>query len=136
MAERGLMDQLGGGFYRYSVDERWAILHFEKMLYDNGPAGGGPLSARGQADAHTQPCGAVTTLSSLREPADRTGRLPGPPIVVLRGPKAKLTDWQRRLQPVCRDAALCLAIPADVTGLPDILDKPVRTYVSACLYWR
>jgi hypothetical protein len=37
MAERGLMDQLGGGFYRYSVDERWAIPHFEKMLYDNGP---------------------------------------------------------------------------------------------------
>jgi uncharacterized protein YyaL (SSP411 family) len=37
MAERGLMDQLGGGFYRYSVDARWAIPHFEKMLYDNGP---------------------------------------------------------------------------------------------------
>ncbi|MFN3593575.1 MAG: thioredoxin domain-containing protein [Thiobacillaceae bacterium] len=37
MAERGLMDQVGGGFYRYSVDERWAIPHFEKMLYDNGP---------------------------------------------------------------------------------------------------
>ncbi len=37
MAERGLLDQLGGGFYRYSVDERWEIPHFEKMLYDNGP---------------------------------------------------------------------------------------------------
>ena len=37
MAEGGLMDQLGGGFFRYSVDERWAIPHFEKMLYDNGP---------------------------------------------------------------------------------------------------
>jgi len=37
MAEGGLLDQLGGGFYRYSVDERWAIPHFEKMLYDNGP---------------------------------------------------------------------------------------------------
>ncbi len=37
MAEGGLNDQLGGGFFRYSVDERWAIPHFEKMLYDNGP---------------------------------------------------------------------------------------------------
>jgi Highly conserved protein containing a thioredoxin domain len=36
MAEGGLFDQLGGGFFRYSVDERWAIPHFEKMLYDNG----------------------------------------------------------------------------------------------------
>jgi uncharacterized protein YyaL (SSP411 family) len=37
MAEGGIYDQLGGGFSRYSVDERWEIPHFEKMLYDNGP---------------------------------------------------------------------------------------------------
>ena len=37
MAEGGIHDQLGGGFSRYSVDERWEIPHFEKMLYDNGP---------------------------------------------------------------------------------------------------
>lgn len=37
MASGGVRDQLGGGFCRYSVDERWAIPHFEKMLYDNGP---------------------------------------------------------------------------------------------------
>jgi uncharacterized protein len=36
MAEGGLYDQLGGGFSRYSVDGRWMIPHFEKMLYDNG----------------------------------------------------------------------------------------------------
>ena len=35
MAEGGLYDQLGGGFYRYSVDREWMIPHFEKMLYDN-----------------------------------------------------------------------------------------------------
>ncbi len=35
MARGGLYDQLGGGFCRYSVDERWSIPHFEKMLYDN-----------------------------------------------------------------------------------------------------
>ena len=37
MAQGGIYDQLGGGFCRYSVDERWMIPHFEKMLYDNGP---------------------------------------------------------------------------------------------------
>lgn len=37
MALGGLMDQLGGGFFRYSVDAQWHIPHFEKMLYDNGP---------------------------------------------------------------------------------------------------
>ena len=37
MALGGLYDQLGGGFYRYSVDAEWQIPHFEKMLYDNGP---------------------------------------------------------------------------------------------------
>jgi len=36
MAAGGLYDQIGGGFCRYSVDERWDIPHFEKMLYDNG----------------------------------------------------------------------------------------------------
>lgn len=35
MARRGLQDHLGGGFFRYCVDENWTIPHFEKMLYDN-----------------------------------------------------------------------------------------------------
>ncbi|MGB5696535.1 MAG: thioredoxin domain-containing protein [Polyangiales bacterium] len=35
MAEGGMYDQLGGGFARYSVDHRWLVPHFEKMLYDN-----------------------------------------------------------------------------------------------------
>ncbi|WP_322795994.1 thioredoxin domain-containing protein [Tepidiforma sp.] len=35
MATGGIYDQLGGGFARYSVDERWVVPHFEKMLYDN-----------------------------------------------------------------------------------------------------
>jgi uncharacterized protein len=35
MALGGVYDQLAGGFHRYSVDERWAVPHFEKMCYDN-----------------------------------------------------------------------------------------------------
>jgi uncharacterized protein len=35
ICDGGIFDQIGGGFFRYSVDERWLIPHFEKMLYDN-----------------------------------------------------------------------------------------------------
>lgn len=35
MAQGGIYDQIGGGFARYSVDDKWKIPHFEKMLYDN-----------------------------------------------------------------------------------------------------
>ncbi len=35
MAKGGVYDQIAGGFHRYSVDERWVVPHFEKMLYDN-----------------------------------------------------------------------------------------------------
>jgi uncharacterized protein YyaL (SSP411 family) len=36
MADGGIYDQVGGGFFRYAVDGHWSIPHFEKMLYDNG----------------------------------------------------------------------------------------------------
>ena len=36
MAMGGIYDQIEGGFYRYTVDAKWEIPHFEKMLYDNG----------------------------------------------------------------------------------------------------
>jgi hypothetical protein len=49
MSEGGIYDQIGGGFSRYSVDERWEIPHFEKMLYDNGPL----LGLCADAWAHT-----------------------------------------------------------------------------------
>jgi hypothetical protein len=35
MARGGIYDQIGGGFHRYSTDEKWLVPHFEKMLYDN-----------------------------------------------------------------------------------------------------
>ena len=46
MARGGIYDHLGGGFHRYSVDERWLVPHFEKMLYDNA------LLARTYIDAY------------------------------------------------------------------------------------
>src|SRR5262245_44621287 len=46
MAYGGLYDQVGGGFHRYSTDDRWLVPHFEKMLYDNA------LLARAYLDAY------------------------------------------------------------------------------------
>ncbi|AKF08283.1 thioredoxin domain-containing protein [Sandaracinus amylolyticus] len=46
MRAGGIWDHLGGGFHRYSTDERWLVPHFEKMLYDNA------LLMRLYADAH------------------------------------------------------------------------------------
>jgi len=48
MAAGGIHDQLGGGFSRYSVDARWIVPHFEKMLYDNA------LLARTYLRAHLE----------------------------------------------------------------------------------
>jgi uncharacterized protein len=45
MAAGGIYDHLGGGFARYSVDERWLVPHFEKMLYDNALLMGAYLDA-------------------------------------------------------------------------------------------
>jgi uncharacterized protein YyaL (SSP411 family) len=46
MRKGGIWDHLGGGFHRYSTDERWLVPHFEKMLYDNA------LLLRSYADGH------------------------------------------------------------------------------------
>jgi uncharacterized protein YyaL (SSP411 family) len=53
MARGGIYDHLGGGFARYSTDERWLVPHFEKMLYDNAllvPAYLEAYQATGNAD--------------------------------------------------------------------------------------
>src|SRR5262249_53404973 len=45
MAKGGMNDQLGGGFHRHSVDERWFVPHFEKMLYDQAQLANSYLEA-------------------------------------------------------------------------------------------
>jgi uncharacterized protein YyaL (SSP411 family) len=46
MARGGIHDHVGGGFHRYSVDERWFVPHFEKMLYDQAQIAVNALQAR------------------------------------------------------------------------------------------
>jgi uncharacterized protein YyaL (SSP411 family) len=61
MAAGGLRDHLGGGFHRYSVDARWLVPHFEKMLYDNA------LLASAYLDAYR-----LTDSDDLRQVATET----------------------------------------------------------------
>jgi uncharacterized protein YyaL (SSP411 family) len=63
MAQGGIYDHLGGGFHRYSVDAKWLVPHFEKMLYDNAQL------LRIYADAYTI-SGAALFKSVVEETAD------------------------------------------------------------------
>lgn len=73
MAQGGLYDHLGGGFHRYTVDERWTVPHFEKMLYDNGQLAGLMLEAGvvfGRADLTATGLDVLDfLLRDLRDPA-------------------------------------------------------------------
>jgi uncharacterized protein YyaL (SSP411 family) len=74
MARGGIYDQLGGGFHRYSVDERWLVPHFEKMLYDNALLAGVYLDAFQVTRAPLYERVARETLDYiLREMADPGG---------------------------------------------------------------
>jgi len=66
MATGGMYDQIGGGFHRYSTDEKWLVPHFEKMLYDNGQlASLYALSAALTGDAyHAQVCADILNYVS------------------------------------------------------------------------
>jgi uncharacterized protein YyaL (SSP411 family) len=74
MAAGGIYDQLGGGFHRYSVDERWLVPHFEKMLYDNALLAVAYLEAH-QATGNADYARVVreTLDYSLREMTDPAG---------------------------------------------------------------
>ena len=74
MARGGLYDQIGGGFHRYSVDEKWQVPHFEKMLYDNALLSGLYLDAYAVTRNEEYLRVAKETLEFvLRELQDETG---------------------------------------------------------------
>jgi uncharacterized protein len=62
MAAGGMRDHLGGGFHRYSVDARWLVPHFEKMLYDNALLASAYLDAYRLTDSDDLRDVAVETL--------------------------------------------------------------------------
>ena len=63
MAYGGMYDQVGGGFHRYSTDDRWLVPHFEKMLYDNA------LLARAYLDAYRLTRQAAVPAGSPKKPS-------------------------------------------------------------------
>lgn len=65
MVRGGIYDQVGGGFHRYSVDERWHVPHFEKMLYDNAQLAGVLLEAHRVSGDETLARAARETLDYL-----------------------------------------------------------------------
>jgi uncharacterized protein YyaL (SSP411 family) len=76
MARGGICDQLGGGFHRYSVDARWLVPHFEKMLYDNALLARAYLEAAQVLDplpaSHAVPLGGAATAAAFRAVATET----------------------------------------------------------------
>jgi hypothetical protein len=73
MAAGGIYDHLGGGFARYSVDERWLVPHFEKMLYDNGLLTGAYLDSV-QCGTTVPVADAAGKDADNRNSSDRGGR--------------------------------------------------------------
>jgi len=74
MAKGGMHDQLGGGFHRYAVDERWFVPHFEKMLYDQAQLAVSYLEAF-QITGDSQYAGTARRIFDyvLRDMADPAG---------------------------------------------------------------
>ena len=108
MAAGGMYDQVGGGFARYSVDARWLVPHFEKMLYDNAllaraylhgwqVTGDELLRARLRGDARLDAARAARTGGRLLLRAGRRLRGRGGPVLrVDARPAARRAGTRRR----------------------------------------
>jgi len=96
MAEGGLFDQLGGGFFRYSVDVGWQIPHFEKMLYDNALLLGlYAQSALATGEALFRDTATRTAAFLLRELASPEGALYSSLDADSDGHEGRFYVWQR-----------------------------------------
>jgi uncharacterized protein YyaL (SSP411 family) len=101
MARGGINDQIGGGFHRYSVDARWLVPHFEKMLYDNALLARAYLEAA-QATAplppsHALPEGGAVVAAAFRDVARST------------------LDWTLR-EMLTSEGGFCSSLDADSEG--------------------
>ncbi len=87
ICQGGIYDHLGGGFSRYSVDERWLVPHFEKMLYDNAQ---------------------LLELLGARA-------ISAPAIALFRTRARETVGWLKR-EMTTQDGAFCASLDADSEG--------------------
>ena len=118
MSQGGIYDHLGGGFSRYSVDDKWLVPHFEKMLYDNaqllellalaGSCHSGARQRREPGIQKSAPHSPLDSESGPKGPSQNDGEL-------FRTRARETVGWLTR-EMTTTDGAFCASLDADSEG--------------------
>ncbi len=141
MAAGGIYDHLGGGFARYSVDARWLVPHFEKMLYDNSQLAATYLEAyQATGDENYARVVRETLDYTLRDMTDEAGGFYSTEDADSEGVEGKFYVWTpAQLREVLGDAAAATFAKvydvtdhgnfehANILNLPKTIDEQART---------